>query len=318
LIKQKLLNKRRLRRNWHRFRTPESKRLLNTATRELKQLLTDTNNASFQTFLQDLSPAASTDYCLWKAAKKVKQAKNSSHLLRTTRGTWARTSTEKVLTLADHLTSVFQPHPSENPPEEEEALSLQLKILYQLKSPLSRFHRSEVQTVISNLKPKSSPGYDLITGKILQELPPTGIKYLTQIFNAAMLTGYFPAQWKVAKIILHLKPGKPPNEPLSYRPISLLPILSKVYEKLLLHRLLQIIEKRRLLPDHQFGFRQRHSIIHQTHRIVHKINETLETKQYYSAAFLDISKAFDRVWHTWLLHKLRQFLPLNCYPILKS
>jgi hypothetical protein len=79
-----------------------------------------------------------------------------------------------------------------------------------------------------------------------------------------MLTGYFPAQWKVAKIILHMKPGKPHNEPMSYRPISLLPILSKVYEKLLLRRLLPIVEKRRLLPDHQFGFRQRHSTIHQT------------------------------------------------------
>jgi hypothetical protein len=45
---------------------------------------------------------------------------------------------------------------------------------------------------------KRSPGYDLITGKILQELPPTAVKYLTQLFNAAMLIGYFPMQWKVA------------------------------------------------------------------------------------------------------------------------
>jgi hypothetical protein len=239
-----------------------------------------------------------------KAAKKVKQAKNSSHPLRKTRGTWAQTNTEKEQTFADHLTSVFQPHSSENPPEEEEALSLQLEIPYQLKPPLGRFHRSEVQTTINNLKPKSSPGYDLITGKILQELPPTGIKYLTQIFNTAMLTGYFPAQWKVVKIILHLNLANPPNEPMSYRPISLLPILSKVYEKLLLHRLFQIIEKRRLLPDHQFGFHQQHSTIHQTHRIVHKINKALETKQYCFTAFLDISQAFNRVWHTGLLHKL--------------
>jgi hypothetical protein len=92
-----------------------------------------------------------------------------------------------------------------------------------------------------------------------------------------------------------LKPGKPPNEPIFYRPISLLPILSKVCEKLLLRRLLPIVENHRLQPDHQFGFRQRHSTIHQTHRIVHKINEALETKQYYSTAVLDSSQAFDRV-----------------------
>jgi hypothetical protein len=52
--------------------------------------------------------------------------------------------------------------------------------------------------------------------------------------------------------------------------------------------------------------------------IVHKINEALETKQYCSAAFLDISQAFNRVWHTGLLHKLQQFLPLSYYLILKS
>jgi hypothetical protein len=95
------------------------------------------------------------------------------------RGTWARTNTEKAQTFADHLTSVFQPHPSENLPGEEEALTLQLEIPYQLEPPLSRFHRSEAQTVINNFKPKSSLGYDLITGKILQELPLAGIKYST-------------------------------------------------------------------------------------------------------------------------------------------
>jgi hypothetical protein len=51
--------------------------------------------------------------------------------------------------------------------------------------------------------------YYLITGKILQELPVVGIQYLTQLFNADMLTGLFPGQWKVAQIILILKPGKP-------------------------------------------------------------------------------------------------------------
>jgi hypothetical protein len=52
--------------------------------------------------------------------------------------------------------------------------------------------------VINSLKTKKSPGYDLITGKILKELPAFGIKYITQLFNVAMLKGYFLAQKKVA------------------------------------------------------------------------------------------------------------------------
>jgi hypothetical protein len=90
-----------------------------------------------------------------------------------------------------------------------------------------------------------------------------------------------------------LQSGKPPNELTSHRPRSLLPIVSKVFEKLLLKRLLPIVEINRLITNHQFGFRQRHPTIQQTHR--RKINAALENEQYCSAAFLDISQAFDKV-----------------------
>jgi hypothetical protein len=84
---------------------------------------------------------------------------------------------------------------------------------------------------ISNLNSKTSSGYDLISRKILKELLIIGIIYLTQLFNDVLLKGHFPAQWKVAQVILILKPGKFPNELTSYRPISLLPIVSKVCKK---------------------------------------------------------------------------------------
>jgi hypothetical protein len=63
-----------------------------------------------------------------------------------------------------------------------------------------------------------------------------------------------------------------------------------------------MVENNRLIPYHQFVFRQRHSTIEQTHRIVQRINEALENKQYRSAAFLDLSQAFNKVWHTGLLY----------------
>ena len=90
------------------------------------------------------------------------------------------------------------------------------------------------------LLPNKSPGYDLITR--LNELPYVAIKFITQLMNAILRLGHFPDQWKVAQIILIPKPGKPHTEVSSYRPISLLPILSKVFEKLLLKRLLITVE----------------------------------------------------------------------------
>jgi hypothetical protein len=85
-----------------------------------------------------------------------------------------------------------------------------------------------------------------------------------------------------------------------------------------------VVENNRLIPNHQFGFRQRHSTTEQMHQIVQRINEALENKQYSSAAFLDISQAFDKVWHTGQVklqvtsYKLRRSLPLNYFLILKS
>jgi hypothetical protein len=92
----------------------------------------------------------------------------------------------------------------------------------------------------------------------------------------------------------HLE-ARTPKELTSHRPISLLPIVSEVFEKLLLERLLPVLKNNRLIPNHQFGFRQRHSTIEQMHRIIQRINEALENKQYCSAAFVDISQAFDKV-----------------------
>jgi hypothetical protein len=83
-----------------------------------------------------------------------------------------------------------------------------------------------------------------------------------------------------------LKPRKS-NELTSYLPTSLLPTASKGSEKLLLKMLLPMVENG-LIPNHQFSFRQRHSTIEQTHRII-RINEALENKQHYSAAFLGIT-----------------------------
>jgi hypothetical protein len=115
-------------------------------------------------------------------------------------------------------------------------------------------------------------------------------------------------------MVLIPKSGKPPHAPSSSRPISLLPI--KVFQKLLLKRLLPLVEHGKLLPTHQFGFPPKHSTIEQTHRLIRGINDVVDNRQYCYAAFLDISQALDKVWHKGLLYKIRRSLPLNYFLIL--
>lgn len=138
----------------------------------------------------------------------------------------------------------------------------------------------EVYNIIKkDLNAKKAPGYDLITGKVLKQLPEKALRLLTIIYNAVLRLNHYPTQWKVAQIILLPKPGKNLEEVTSYRPISLLPVISKVFEKLIIKRIKPEIKENKVISDHQFDFREHHSTVEQIHRIVRKINNDLEEKR---------------------------------------
>jgi hypothetical protein len=172
--------------------------------------------------------------------------------------------------------------------------------------PMKKIRTNEVKNVIRyKINPKKAPGYDFFTGKILKERSQKCLRAITQSYNAILQTEYFPCKWKVGQIITIVKPEKNPNDITSYRPISLLPTLSKILEKIFLKRLTPITHESKLIPSHQFGFKKEHRTNEQPHRLVYKTNNDLESKHYCSAAFIDISQAFDKVWHKGLLYKLK-------------
>jgi len=158
----------------------------------------------------------------------------------------------------------------------------------QLSPQLKAFSPTQVHRDINQPNPHKVPGYDLIDGTVLKTLPRKSILLLTFIFNRMLRLCYLPVQWKYAQILMNAKPGKPPTEASSYRPISVLPIMSKVFERLLLCRLDETMHIDGLLPIHQFGFRNNHSTIKQSHKVVNKIKESIEGKKTYPSVFLDI------------------------------
>ena len=101
---------------------------------------------------------------------------------------------------------------------------------------------------------KKAPEDDKInTNKTIKEFAKKGIAFLTSIFNAMLRLGYYPKSWKLSIITLIHKPGKPIHEANSYRPISLLPNISKLFEKLLIKRLHPMSEELKLLFDHRLS-----------------------------------------------------------------
>jgi hypothetical protein len=108
-----------------------------------------------------------------------------------------------------------------------------------------------------------------------------------------------------------LKLGKDPTLPSSYRPISLLDTVGKLFEKILLTRILREVNELGLLQDEQFGFQPRHSTVLQLARLLERVNRNFDERRLTGAVFLDVTKAFDTVWVEGLLYKITifNFLP---------
>lgn len=115
-----------------------------------------------------------------------------------------------------------------------------------------------------------SPGYDLVSGEVLKQRPRKGLLLLTAIFNSVLRIGNFPVQWNVSQIIV--KKGKDLTSSNSYRPISLLSITSKVFDKLLLSRLKPLINENNLTLQYRLGFREKRGTIEQINRFVNIIH----------------------------------------------
>jgi hypothetical protein len=184
--------------------------------------------------------------------------------------------------------------------------------------PIRAFTPTEVKAALTRSNIRKAPGYDIISGLVLKRLPRKTIVLLTVVFSRMLTLSYFSILWKYAAIIMIYKPRKPPHEPTSYRPISLLATTSMLFERLLLKRINDEHDPSTLLPSHQFGFRERHSGIHRVHQIVNEIATSLEEKKYCNTVFLDISQAFDWIWHPGPLFKLKHTLTSNYYLLLKS
>lgn len=162
----------------------------------------------------------------------------------------------------------------------------------------------EVKSIINKLKSKKSPGFDKISNLLLKNLPHKAIVFLMYVFRSCMKLSYFPDVWKHAKVIPIPKPGKDQSVSSNYRPISLLSSLSKIFEKVILKRIILHLSTNDILPDEQFGFRQNHSCNHQLTRLTKHIKKSLSKKHSTGMLAFDIEKAFDSVWHKGLVHKM--------------
>ena len=160
--------------------------------------------------------------------------------------------------------------------------------------------------IINKISPKSSFGQDNISTILLKTVSAEIYETLTLIINQSLSTGIFPDKLKIAKIKPIFKKENP-NIPDNYRPISLLPAISKVFEKVAFIQLYAYFMENKLLYSSQYGFRTLHSTELAALELTDKIYTNLDDKKNPLAIFLDLSKAFDTIDHSILLYKLQHY-----------
>ena len=164
----------------------------------------------------------------------------------------------------------------------------------------------EIEKLIDALDVKKSTGPNSIPVFILKILKPFFSFWLSQLINLSFKVGIFPDILKIAKITpLHKKECKLNFQ--NYRPISLLSVFSKIFEKSIYTRIYSYLVKNNLIFDKQFGFRSTYSTNHALLSITERIKDLVDSGNYVCGIFVDLEKAFDTVNHRILCEKLEYY-----------
>lgn len=299
----------KLRRNWQRCPVGPTRNQLKTAVNIIDKLIRDLvgrdRNRRWHEFMGRVDDDTRK---LWRLSRSLRGKRKSAPNVLRHEGARLISDTEKANAFAEvfkkaHTTTLNCSHPHD------------VKIDNFTRKFARRNHftdrvnvtSAELSGCLHALRPFKAPGNDGMQNVLLKNLPESGTKLLCKIFNSAIRLNFWPSSFKNAKVIPIPKPGKDDTLVASYRPISLLNTLAKLFEKIIHSRLMDFATENEILNEEQFGFRPQHSTAHQILRVTRHIRLNWSQRKSTGMVLFDIEKAFDSVWHDGLIYKLKRF-----------
>ena len=143
----------------------------------------------------------------------------------------------------------------------------------------------------------------MIPSKLLKMAANIVAPSLTSIFSKSILTGIYPNDWKTAKVTPLFKKGIK-SDPNNYRPISVIPIISKVFERIVYNQLFHYLDDNKLLLGCQSGFRSLHSTLTALLEATNAWSVNIDNGLLNGVVFIDLTKAFDTIDHEIILRKM--------------
>ena len=167
----------------------------------------------------------------------------------------------------------------------------------------SNVTEESVLKILKDIDPTKAAGMDNISGRFIKDAAPVLAKPITQLCNLSIKLSSFPTRCKIAKIKPIYKKGSK-IDPQNYRPISLLPLISKIFEKVIHDQTQNYITKNKILYALQSGFRSKYSTNSCLVYLTNLISEGFDTGLYTGMILIDLQKAFDTIDHKLLLEKM--------------
>ena len=175
-----------------------------------------------------------------------------------------------------------------------------------LKFTFSNITETDLIKIIDRLPSKTSCGVDAISPNLIKSIKHEICKPITLIINQCLKKGIFPDKLQIAKIVSILKSN---DETVlnNYRPISVLPSLSKVFEQVIFNQIHEYFDRHNLYYGNQYGFRKGHSTEQAVLKVIDRVTQNLDIGVTPINIYLDLSKAFDTLNHNILLQKLKHY-----------
>ncbi|GBP65548.1 RNA-directed DNA polymerase from mobile element jockey [Eumeta japonica] len=291
-LKLALQKKRNLQKLWARTRCPRIKRELNHITQDLRQAVWTFRGAAWE---ETIEQAGEDWKSLHLLCRRLTRSPAPVCPLFDKTGTRRYAAKDRAEILAEHLEGQFTPH---TPTDTPEAASHHVQVEEFLMAPVPPLpgdyfvSPAETDKMISRLPKRKAPGPDGIPTAGIRQLPRRAMVAMTWLFNGIFRTGHFPKNWKMGRVIAIPKAGKDPRLAMSQRSITLLSHIAKLFERIALRRLLRHLTPR----QEQFGFRSGHSTTLQLARVLHHMAAEHNQGRHTVGVFLDMEKAFDRVF----------------------
>ena len=190
----------------------------------------------------------------------------------------------------------------------DKTVSSYLKAIIEGRFQFTLVSDEDVLDIIGRLEPKTSKGYDNISSKLMIQLSPIIHPIIRLAINQSLVNGIFPTNWKIALVTpIYKEKNSDPHQFHNYRPISLLPAMSKILEKVVHEQLYKYMTDNKLFNNSQYGFRTNHSTEYAAIEFIDRTLNDMEKGLIPFSIFLDLSKAFDTLNHKILCEKLNHY-----------